>query len=136
MSNEIQHDCPACGSSRIADIFYGYMDVSAIADDLASGRIVLGGSSLSASSPKWRCNTCGHEWGDFEAVFQEWELRRAEERARFDGEARARGVMETSLYPDGWILCPHCGRSFSSESRQSWDGERHVTCGTYLRLLT
>ena len=90
---------------------------------------------LVESSPRWRCNTCGSEWGDFAAMFERIERHREEQQARRDGEALARGVMEASLYEDGWVLCPHCGYSFNSTAGMSWDGEKHVTCGTYLRLL-
>jgi hypothetical protein len=31
--------------------------------EIAEGRIVLGGCTLAPEAPKWRCNTCRHEWG-------------------------------------------------------------------------
>jgi len=114
----------------------GFVDVSELASDLESGRVVLAGCSLSESSPRWHCNTCGHEWGEFAVVFEALDRQREEEQARRDQEALGRGVMEALLHPDGWVLCPHCGHSFNSQARMSWDGEKHVTCGTYLRLLT
>ena len=135
MSDEVPRDCPICRSPYIAEIVYGLMDMSELADDSGAGRIVLGGCTLSKSSPRWRCNTCGSEWGDFAAMFERIERHREEEQARRDGEALAGGVMEASLYPDGWVLCPHCGYSFNSKAGMSWDGEKHVTCGTYLRML-
>jgi hypothetical protein len=114
---------------------YGFLDVRELADDLESGRVILAGCTLSASSPRWHCNSCAREWGDFAAQFEEIESQRQEEQSRRDAQALARGVMEALLYPDGWVLCPHCSRSFNSNARMSWDGEKHVTCGTYLRLL-
>ena len=135
VSDEIPRDCPTCRSPRLARIIYGFVDVSELAADLESGRIVLGGCAVSKSSPRWRCNTCGREGGDFAAEYEHIERRREEERAGRDARARVRGVMEASLYPDAWVLCPHCGYSFNSKARMSWDGERHVTCGTYLQLL-
>ena len=135
MSDEIPRDCPTCKSPRLARIVYGFVDVSELGDDLESGRIVLGGCAVSKSSPRWRCNTCGREGGDFAAEYEQIERQREEERAGRDARARVRGVMEAPLYPDGWVRCPHCGYSFNSKARMSWDGEKHVSCGTYLRLL-
>lgn len=136
MTDDIPRDCPACKSAHIAQMLYGFVDVSELASDLESGRVVLAGCSLSESSARWHCNTCGHEWGSFAGLFQELDRQRQEEQARLEREALARGVMEASLYPDGWVLCPHCGRSFNTQARMSWDGKKHVTCGTYLRLIT
>jgi len=135
VSDHISRDCPTCGSPNTAEIIYGFVDVAGLTDGLESGRIVLGGCDLSQSSARWRCNACGGEWGDFATEMKEIERQRAEEQARHRAQALARGRMEASLDPDGWVLCPHCNYSFSSKARMSWDGERHVTCGTYLRLL-
>ena len=135
MSDYVPHDCPTCGSHRIGRIVYGLVDVTKLADDLASGRIVLGGCTVSKSSHRWCCNSCGSQWGDFAAEFEQREREDMEEQVRRDARARARGVMEAPLYPDGWARCPHCGYSFNSKARMSWDGEKHITCGTYLRLL-
>ena len=134
MSDDIPLECPTCTSPRVASIVYGFVDVTKLADDLDTGRVILGGCDLSASSHRWHCNSCGREWGDFAAVFEHNKRQWEEQQAHLDAEALARGVMDASLYPDGWVLCPHCSLSFNSNARM-WDGEKHVTCGTYLRLV-
>jgi len=51
--------CPHCGSSRVADILYGYPAFSeALEQDLAAGRITLGGCCVSDDDPVWRCTAC------------------------------------------------------------------------------
>jgi len=50
--------CPECGSTRIAEIFYGFPDFEAIKDDLESKRITLGGCCLTDDDPSWRCLAC------------------------------------------------------------------------------
>lgn len=134
--DDVPRECPSCKSAHVAAIVYGFVDVSGLASELESGRVVLGGCDLSDSSPRWQCNTCGHEWGSFAVVLEKLDRQHEEERARRDRDALATGVMEAQLYPDRWVLCPHCGYSFNSQSRMSWDGKRHVSCGAYLRLLT
>lgn len=125
--------CAVCGSSRVAQIIYGFLDVNSIAAELDSGRAVLGGCGLSDSSCKWRCNTCQHEWGDHALEFGEYRRKNREARARRDAEAVTRGGMDAPLYPDGWVHCPYCNCSFGP---LSWDGEKHKTCGTFLRLVS
>lgn len=57
--------CPACGASaRIAEIQYGLPAFDEELDrNLQVGSIVLGGCCVSDNMPRWRCGTCGHEWG-------------------------------------------------------------------------
>lgn len=51
--------CPACGSSRIAEILYGLPAFSAkLKKDLNAGRIVLGGCCETNDDPKWQCADC------------------------------------------------------------------------------
>lgn len=51
--------CPACGSSRIAEILYGMPAFSAkLERDLNAGRIVLGGCCVTNDDPKWQCADC------------------------------------------------------------------------------
>jgi hypothetical protein len=127
--------CPRCGSTRVAQIAHGLIAIDdGVRADLDASRIVLGGCSVSEDSPLLHCVVCGNEWGELgppsEADLAE---ARAKEE-RLEAEARARGVMQAPLYPDGWVLCPHCSRSFDTTSNMSWTGERHVTCRTWLRL--
>ena len=58
----------------------------------------------------------------------------AERRAR-DIEARSRGTMAAMTRPDGWTKCPYCKMIFSTRSRESFDGARHISCGTYLDII-
>lgn len=51
--------CPACGSSRIAEILYGLPAFSAkLKRDLDAGRIILGGCCVTNDDPKWQCPDC------------------------------------------------------------------------------
>lgn len=51
--------CPACDSSRIAEILYGYPAFSAkLEKDLNAGRIILGGCCVSDDDPAWQCVDC------------------------------------------------------------------------------
>ena len=43
-------------------------------------------------------------------------------------------VLVVRVGKDGIARCPHCEKSFHANSRHSWDGERHLTCGGYLQL--
>lgn len=64
------------------------------------------------------------------------EERRREEAQRnaFEAAAWARGEMDVLAIKNGFALCPHCGVRFALYSTMSWDGERHRSCGTWLRL--
>lgn len=56
--------CPRCGSSRVARILYGEpASSSTLDDDIAAGRIVLGGCVVGEDAPGHRCAACGSEWG-------------------------------------------------------------------------
>lgn len=57
----------------------------------------------------------------------------SEDRDRVSRSAQ-KGELPASIWPDGYVLCPFCGKSFSSKS-DSWDGARHKTCGVRLRLV-
>ena len=136
MSNQDHpSNCVVCGSSHVARIIYGLVDVAPLAAELDSGRAVLGGCGICESSCKWHCNACHHEWGDFALEFGTLHRMQREKRARRDAEALARGVMDAPLYPDGWVHCPYCHVSFGTTSRMSWNVEKHMTCGTLLRLV-
>jgi DNA-directed RNA polymerase subunit RPC12/RpoP len=51
-----------------------------------------------------------------------------------DAQARARGIFTTSVNAHGWVRCPHCGWRFTPRDKNLWDGQRHIKCGTYLKL--
>jgi hypothetical protein len=59
-------ECPKCGGPRVASILYGLPDFEAIEDDLAAGRIVLGGCFICEGDPEWACEDCDHRWGAVE----------------------------------------------------------------------
>lgn len=42
-------------------------------------------------------------------------------------------VRDVTVGASGITRCAHCGVSFDTNSR-SWDGEKHSSCGKYLRL--
>ena len=55
--------CPSCGSRSVGRITYGMPAMNRELDnDLASGRLVLGGCVVSGDEPDCHCNECSHEW--------------------------------------------------------------------------
>ena len=61
MKNEVKRKpikCPHCGKKAVAPILYGYPDFTSIEDDLAAGKIVLGGCCVSDHDPEWQCTSC------------------------------------------------------------------------------
>lgn len=129
-------DCPKCGSTDVARLVYGLVDIERISEELASGRAKLAGCDVEESSPNWHCNGCGSEWGvtEWAAILAARRERQEAALARRDAEALNRGVLEAALRPTGLARCPFCRRSFDTNSTMSWDGTRHQSCGTYLVL--
>jgi hypothetical protein len=57
-------NCPNCGKSWIAKIFWGYpADMESMEESFKRKEIVLGGCLVTDNDPKWECNDCGHQWG-------------------------------------------------------------------------
>jgi hypothetical protein len=122
----------------VAYIQYGLpSDLKALEPDLDAGHIVLGGCTVGEDFPQWRCLECRHEWGitELAAEFEQIRLKcEAEDRAE-DDAALARGVLEARVNSNGFAKCPYCGYSFSTQRAMSWDGEKHKSCKTRLRLI-
>jgi hypothetical protein len=55
--------CPACGSDRIATIFYGSPSHEVL-QQYAAGRVVLGGIAHAWGAPTWYCRECERRWRD------------------------------------------------------------------------
>jgi hypothetical protein len=53
--------CPACGQDNSVPILYGLPDAEGFRAAEA-GQVILGGCSLTSSSPDAHCRTCGHDW--------------------------------------------------------------------------
>lgn len=53
--------CPRCAATRVAPILYGHERLHRL-DELASGRVVLGGAHHTDGSPNWYCRECEHRW--------------------------------------------------------------------------
>ena len=52
-------ECPACGSGPVADILWGMPEMSPrLEEDLAAGRVILGGCCVSGDDPIWACASC------------------------------------------------------------------------------
>lgn len=55
--------CPNCGSGSVAEILYGYMDVSGeVKRALDEGRATMGGCCIEPDAPSQSCNECQHLW--------------------------------------------------------------------------
>jgi len=48
---------------------------------------------------------------------------------------KGKHVLDARVDPDGWTRCPKCGYRFALSNGGVWDGKRHKSCGTYLRLF-
>ena len=53
--------CPECGSATVADIIYGFVDVSRpdLRKQLDEAKVVLGGCCDAVDGPDWHCTSCG-----------------------------------------------------------------------------
>lgn len=56
--------CPECGAKQIAEYLFGMVDYPGIEQDLAEGKIAIGGCDISRMwegelERAWRCNQCG-----------------------------------------------------------------------------
>jgi len=55
--------CPECGSARIATILYGNPALTAdLEEQLADGRVALGGCTFEKDAPAWRCVECSADF--------------------------------------------------------------------------
>jgi hypothetical protein len=130
-------NCTKCSSIKVARLAYGLIDQEKIKGEIESGRASLAGCDVSETSPQWHCNSCGNEWGvtEWATMLVARREREAAALAKREEEALRRGVLDADLRPNELARCPFCGRSFDTKSRLSWDGMRHLSCGTYLSLM-
>ncbi len=42
---------------------------------------------------------------------------------------------EATANGQDWVLCPNCGRHFALKCKNSWNGDRHITCGKRLTIV-
>lgn len=135
-----ERECPVCGSAAVARILYGLPQFDGELRYLvAEGTVSLGGCDICEDSPDWYCNHCGYEWGDSmrQLLQEESQKQIAQEKAREEqelAEADQRGVMTITEIHAGFAKCPYCGWRFPLYNPRTWDGERHGTCKTRLRL--
>ncbi len=55
--------CPRCGSRSVAEMVYGMQGWSwELEEEMASGRVALGGCCVTGNDPNRQCNECGHTW--------------------------------------------------------------------------
>ena len=60
--------CPKCGSKSIASILWGRpVWTEELESQLEEGSVVLGGCCIEGDDPCWKCRTCGHQFGIFDA---------------------------------------------------------------------
>jgi hypothetical protein len=71
-----------------------------------------------------------------EALVTHWcnKMSRSFEKKRVWCESQV-GELDARLNSKGFVRCPFCRKTFSSESSSSWDGSRHVSCGVRLHLV-
>jgi hypothetical protein len=51
-------------------------------------------------------------------------------------EEMNRPIMEVELRLDGWTQCPFCKINFATYNKTSYQNNKHLTCGTKLKLNT
>ena len=67
--SDVQVDCPACHSPRVARILYGLPHFTPeLERDLDEQRVVLGGCVVFDDSLQWHCVACGHRWGHLQGL--------------------------------------------------------------------
>jgi DNA-directed RNA polymerase subunit RPC12/RpoP len=132
---KIPAKCPKCESESIAYILYGLPDFQSIEDDIDSGKVRLGGCTLTEDSPQWRCIDCSHEWGELLEIDELREIRKASEirEATKKREALERGVMDAFVNEHASVRCPNCNLSFQVKYGLTEDGA-HKSCGTFLNI--
>jgi hypothetical protein len=55
--------CPRCSSKDIADIVYGFIELSEDLDNsIQTGEVELGGCCIGSESPNYKCNSCNNQW--------------------------------------------------------------------------
>ena len=137
--------CPRCGSANTAQLLWG-LPQRPLPEAFYQGRIVLGGCSVGPWCRDWCCHDCGQEWGmEFAKSFEPTpaQVRNGQKRqsklqrqeAARERQAVKRGTLEAVVRSDGWTWCPHCGIGFSTRYPYTWDGEKHLTCRTRIRLI-
>jgi hypothetical protein len=61
--------CPKCNSKDVGRYFYGYYNEgtadSATVQAVNSKMLIPGGCVLSSTNPKYKCNRCDYEWGNY-----------------------------------------------------------------------
>ncbi len=74
--------CPNCGSDNIAEILWGLPSFTdELQEELAEGKIVLGGCCVSFDDPRYECNDCMHRFGrsmfaeDFVEIIEKRKLK-------------------------------------------------------------
>lgn len=53
--------CPACGADQVVPIEYGFPGGEMV-EDFESGKIELGGCSITDNDPAWACRACDLRW--------------------------------------------------------------------------
>jgi len=65
--SEKHQSCPECNKESIAEILWGYYEITnALEEALEKNEVTLGGCLISDHDPKWECNSCYHRWGERE----------------------------------------------------------------------
>ena len=135
-------NCPNCKSERVVVIQYGLpMDMAQVERDIKAEKIILGGCGISESLPDFSCLDCAHEWkktiSKKEKAKKEKTLNKMIcEKDRALKKADSRGILEAKVNQYGFIRCPFCKTGFNVDKHHfTWDGERHLTCKTRIKLI-
>ena len=63
--------CPKCQSNMIIDIVYGFPSEE-LAEDANSNKIELGGCCIGSDDHKYKCKSCGKEFGGSDDNSYDW----------------------------------------------------------------
>ena len=139
MEKHVSEPCPICSSNESAEIVFGFPgDITLIQSELDQGTKVLGGCDIPENPPKYVCKICEHEWGESEwkQIIEDEEKAKIAYEEKKESEALARGVFEAQPNEHGYVKCPHCGMKFSVRHDMSWDGTKHKSCRTRIKLVS
>ncbi len=59
-----KQSCPKCQSKNVIPIMYGDPTLETL-EKSAAGKLAIGGCCVNDQSPKWHCQDCEHEFGQY-----------------------------------------------------------------------
>ena len=117
--------CPSCGSRKVAWIQWGRpIWRENLREQLDRREIVLGSCFISESSESWRCNDCGHRFGN--ADFITFVMKHKKQPVPDYIAAHIKATMnETMIESSNLCACFHCRNFFVPTQTKEWIEDIH-----------